>query len=147
VILSRNGQPFSTGASRFRDSAIGQGEPTAKIFVRFRLPNLAEEFVGQLDTGAAWSIVNWDIAEAAGIRIENGERVRYSGRWGTIEGVLVNCPILISADVGEPLAIESSIFVTADWSAGNFLGYCGLLERIRFALDPKANLFYFGPCD
>jgi len=25
-----------------------------------------------------------------------------------------------------------------------FLGYSGLLDRIRFALDPQANDFYFG---
>jgi hypothetical protein len=26
----------------------------------------------------------------------------------------------------------------------NFLGYEGLLQRIRFAVDPEVNLFYFG---
>jgi hypothetical protein len=30
-------------------------------------------------------------------------------------------------------------------SAGTFLGYSGLLERIRFAVDPQQNNFYFGP--
>jgi len=27
----------------------------------------------------------------------------------------------------------------------SFLGYSGLLSNIRFALDPQANDFYFGP--
>jgi hypothetical protein len=31
-----------------------------------------------------------------------------------------------------------------DWRGPNFLGYQGLLQRIRFAVDPEVNLFYFG---
>jgi len=32
----------------------------------------------------------------------------------------------------------------ADWPGPNFIGYEGLLQRIRFAVDPETNLFYFG---
>jgi hypothetical protein len=50
------------------------------------------------------------------------------------------------AEKGDPLATEGAFFVTEDWPDGlNFLGYSGCLDSIRFALDPQANHFYFGP--
>jgi hypothetical protein len=51
------------------------------------------------------------------------------------------------ADNGESLSIEATVWVSREWTGGNFLGYGGLLERIRFAVDPANNLFYFGPLD
>ncbi len=37
---------------------------------------------------------------------------------------------------------------SSDWPPGKtFLGYSGLLDSIRFALDPQRNHFYFGPGD
>jgi hypothetical protein len=39
------------------------------------------------------------------------------------------------------------VLVSAEWLAPTFLGYMGLLERIRFAIDPQANQFYFGRYD
>jgi hypothetical protein len=33
------------------------------------------------------------------------------------------------------------------WDLPNFLGLSGFLERIRFAVDPGSNLFYFGALD
>jgi hypothetical protein len=49
------------------------------------------------------------------------------------------------ADTGEPLDVPATVFVTPDWPGPNFLGYQGLLQRIRFAVDPESNRFYFGP--
>jgi hypothetical protein len=51
------------------------------------------------------------------------------------------------ADDGDSLRIDATVFVSSDWPrmAGTFLGYSGLLERIRFAVDPQKNDFFFGP--
>ncbi|HXU32325.1 MAG TPA: hypothetical protein VN851_17295 [Thermoanaerobaculia bacterium] len=146
MTLTRKGQEFTTGSARFHDSASNHLEPGSKVFVRFRIAHLEHEFLGLLDTGATWSIVDWEIAVLAGLRPESGHRIRYSGRWGTIEGSVVTCSFLLPASEGEPLEIQGSVFVSTDWRAGNFIGYRGLLERIRFALDPQENRFYFGPC-
>ena len=40
--------------------------------------------------------------------------------------------------------VESTVFVSPEWPEGNFIGYSGLLERIRFAIDPGSNSFVFG---
>jgi hypothetical protein len=39
---------------------------------------------------------------------------------------------------------EGTFFVSADWHGGTFLGYSGLLDRLRIGLDCPRNLFYFG---
>jgi hypothetical protein len=48
--------------------------------------------------------------------------------------------------VPEPVlaVVDATIFVSPDWHGPNFIGYQGLLQRIRFAVDPETNLFYFG---
>ena len=47
------------------------------------------------------------------------------------------------ADEGAPLEIEAVIFLSKDWPGGNFIGYQGFLQKIRFAVDPHCNRFYF----
>ena len=60
-------------------------------------------------------------------------------------GSLERFPITLPAEEGDALEIDATLFVCEDWHRGNFLGYNGFLERIRFALDPKLAKFYFGP--
>jgi hypothetical protein len=67
--------------------------------------------------------------------------------FGIKEGVLLRVPLKIVADEGESLDITGTFFVASDWPEGlTFLGYSGLLDSIRFALDPQVNDFYFGRC-
>lgn len=53
-------------------------------------------------------------------------------------------PVTLVADDGESLEVEAPFFVSPDWRGGTFLGYTGLLDRLRIALDSPANFFYFG---
>jgi hypothetical protein len=51
---------------------------------------------------------------------------------------------------GDDLEIPATVFVPTippgeTWLHPNFLGLTGLLDRIRFAVDPAENTFYFGP--
>lgn len=67
--------------------------------------------------------------------------------FGRKVGSLVRVPFTLLADEGEELVSEGLFFVTPDWPEGmTFLGYSGLLDSIRFALDPQVNDFFFGPC-
>ena len=56
----------------------------------------------------------------------------------------MRAPVSLVADEGESLDLDATFFVSADWRHGTFLGYSGLLEWIRFVIDPYRNLFYFG---
>ncbi len=66
-----------------------------------------------------------------------------STRFGRVRGTFFRGLITLLAHGGEPLDVDSTIFISPDWTGPNFLGYQGLLQRIRFAFDPETNLFYF----
>jgi hypothetical protein len=144
-VLKLGELPFTRGSAKFLDREPGFAEATAKIFVRFSVEGVSAEFYAQLDTAAAWSILKPEIAAEAGIDLASGEPASLSTRLGTKTGYLVRWPLVVHAELGEPLEIEATLFVSPDWTAGNFFGYSGLLEHLRFALDPSANRFYFGP--
>ncbi len=119
-------------------------EPTPKIFVKILVGIAPIPLLAQLDTGAAWSVLDGEIAEALGFLEHKGPTVGLSTRAGTIRGSLIRTPLTLVADEGESYELEATLFASRDWAFGNFLGYSGLLERVRFAVDPETNDFYFG---
>lgn len=99
-----------------------------------------------VDTGAPWCIFSPDIGEFLQDGFEPvSDWLFLSTRLGTFSGVLYRVPLKFAMSEGEPLTINATVFVSPDWSGPNFIGYEGLLQRIRFAVDPEENLFYFGP--
>jgi hypothetical protein len=130
------------GRSSFADRSPFHFELTAKIYVS----HLPQPLLAQLDTGAAWSILAPDIAAKAQISPRFGDPARLSTRFGIKDGYLLRIPFTLVADEGISLDTEGTFFISPDWPPGqNFLGYSGLLDSIRFALDPQSNHFYFGP--
>ena len=97
-----------------------------------------------LDTGAPWSVLNAELAEALELFDRDGEPVTISSRVGTVQGKLVRAMTTLVADDGDSVEVDSTVFISRDWPEGNFIGYSGLLERIRFAIDPHDNAFIFG---
>ena len=61
-----------------------------------------------------------------------------------MEGILVRTPFTLVAEEGTSLRIDATVFISRDWQEGTFLGYGGMLERIRSAVDPRENDFFFG---
>lgn len=146
-MLKLDGRPFTAGRSKYSDHVPQRLEPTAKIYVRIVFEGMDRMVTAQLDTGAAWSILGSETAERLGLFSESGEPVRMRTSFGIKDGLLVRVPLKIVADEGESLAATGTFFVTPDWPEGlTFLGYSGLLDSIRFALDPQVNDFYFGRC-
>lgn len=142
-MLTLDGSAFATGRSGYLDSHGGT-EPTPKIFVKVFTGNMPIPVLAQLDTGAAWSVLDGDIAEALGFLERVGPRITLSTRSGIARGKLIRSTVTLLADEGESCDVDATLFVSRDWRYGNFLGYSGLLERIRFAVDPGSNHFYFG---
>ena len=89
-------------------------------------------------------MVNAELAEDLGLFNRDGEPTTIVSRIGAVQGRLVRAMTRLIAEDGESLDIEATVFVSPDWMAGNFIGYSGLLERIRFAVDPHTNSFFFG---
>jgi hypothetical protein len=48
------------------------------------------------------------------------------------------------ADEGVAISIATSVWTAETFQGPNLLGYGGLLEKMRFALEPAENCFYFG---
>jgi hypothetical protein len=138
---------FTWGRASFRDSLPEVSELTAKIFVKICLEGRIDSvFYAQVDTGAAWSILDPLLAEKLGLLSLEGPRTRLSTRFGLLRGTLIRSTVTFLADEGIHLDTSATFFISPDWPPGRtFLGYSGLLDSIRFAVDPQANHFYFGP--
>jgi hypothetical protein len=98
-----------------------------------------------LDTGSQWRSLPSRIAAA----IENagpadGPMERMSTRFGSIDGRLMRLPLALVAEDGETLDAEATWFVSVAWPGPATIGWKGCLERLRFALDPTHEQFYFG---
>jgi hypothetical protein len=145
MLKTSDGADFATGRASFFDQDANALEGTAKIFVKIEPSNLGFPVLAQLDTGSAWSILKPEIAEAMQLTNEEGQPERLNTRFGNIDGQLKRTNITILADDGSSVELEATVFIPTEWTGGNFLGYAGLLERIRFAVDPQENFFYFGP--
>lgn len=143
-MLTLLGEPFASGWSRFVDQHPRFAEPTAKIFVKVEFAGVDRAWMAQIDTGAAYSVLEVEVATALGLMNLGGQRVRVSTRLGTLSGELLRVPLTLIADEGLSLDLEATFFISRDWRGGTFLGYTGLLDRLRIALDSPANLFYFG---
>ena len=145
MMLKLGGVDFTQGRSTFRDQSLEMWEPTAKIYVRVLVGDLARVVVAQLDTGAAWSVLDPLVARSLGLFEAEGHLTRLETRFGTMKGRLVRIPLRFIAEQGISLDTEGTFFISPDWPPGRtFLGYSGLLDAMRFALDPQANHFYFG---
>ena len=70
-------------------------------------------------------------------------------RWGTVEGRLHRVTISLLAEEGNSLEFETTVLVPtlppgATWDRPSFIGLNNFLNRIRFAVDPNEDVFYFG---
>ena len=145
MLLRPDGSSFTTGRSHYTDRASGSQEPSAKIFVKIGVAPLPGPIVAQLDTGASWSMLDAEVADAMDLLNGEGEQVPISTRLGRVVGRLERIHLDILADEGDSLRLEATVWVSSEWRSGSFLGYGGLLQHIRFVVDPSENAFHFGP--
>ena len=141
---------FAVGSAHFEDRYPGD-EHNARIVLTATLEG-GPSTPMIVDTGAPWCVLNPELADAWGITFHEiyrpSERLNIRGVPYT--GRLVRAAIVLKATSGEDLALEATIFIPElapgeTWNLPNFLGLDGLLNRIRFAVDPTENIFYFGP--
>ena len=65
-----------------------------------------------------------------------------------LEGSIIRLNMTLPADEGEDLTVDATAFIPdveeywGDFPC--FIGQLGFLERIRYALDPATDTFYFG---
>lgn len=122
-------------------------ESSSKIVLSVQIKN-SGPIMAVMDTCAPWCIFDPDllslleIDEEDGYRPEKGLNIR-----GTIYyGALVRVPVTFLADEGIDISVEATVFIPEREydSPRYFIGLDGCLSRIRFAIDPSENIFYFG---
>lgn len=144
TLLLPDGRPFTAGAADYYDHAFPDPVPTEpRIYIRLELFGI--EILVMVDTAAPWCILEPTLGDAIRRHIEElpGDRT-LSTRLGSFVGRLYRGPVALVADSGEGIEIEATFFLSPEWPGGNFVGYLGFLDRLRFAIDPQANMFYFG---
>lgn len=136
---------FAVGISRYLDAYPGQREAQPRIYVKFRPPGIADPLLALLDTGGHFCILNHEVVPLIRDQLTHrlDESVLHTAR-GPIRGELYILTLELIAERGANLIIDSTAFISPEWRAPNFLGYSGVLDRVRFAIDPRTNLFYFG---
>ena len=142
-MLSEEGQPFTTGLCKYYDGIEADESGDSKLFIAVKLGTLETPILAMVDTGAPFCIFEPEILAELGYSFEVDRAIRLSTRRGPKLGSPDRIPITFIANEGKSLEVESTVFVTVDWK-GNFIGFMGCLQRLRFAIDPSANSFHFG---
>jgi predicted aspartyl protease len=133
---------FATGCQLYRDELPGTNERLARVVVTVLLEDL--DFNALLDTGANDCVLAWQVAEQVPQLLEPAEiQVRALG--GNVHvGLYFPVVLVFPADEGQDLTLDTFAWASETFSGPSLIGYGGMLEKIRFALDPEHNLFYFG---
>ena len=142
-MLKLGAETFTTGRARFEDNAPWAAELTAKIYVKITPQDLGIVLLALLDTGAPWSVLDAEVAESLNLLNGDGEAKTIRTWRGNVHGRLERINLRLHADEGDSLDFEATVLVAPEWR-GNFLGYGGLLQHIRFGVDATNNFFYFG---
>jgi hypothetical protein len=152
-----DGNTFAVGAIQYRYAPATPQETTNRIILPITI-DVGKSITTQavLDTGAPYGIITPDIAQAAGYTADLGlDRLTVGVRGFKLNGSLARLSITLQASIGQNLTVDTTAFIPDSdqvWGAfatawgefPTFVGLSGFLERIRFAIDPTEDTFYFG---
>ena len=149
MLLFPDGTPFADAYSPFVYRLATLQETTNRIFLQVSVEGIETEAF--LDTGSSYVILEPHIAELLNIDRSQGERIeKFNIRGNIIRGDLLRMTITILAEEGRSLLVDATAFVPElapdqEWEdLPTILGLTGFLERIRFAINPTIDRFYFG---
>ena len=132
---------FVSGYQWFRDSVPANPETVPRIVITVILEG--REIPALVDTGASQCVVSWTVAEALAT-VEDCE-VQFRAVGGNIHhGLLFPITINFPADQGEAVTLDVTAWSAETFYGPNLIGYGGVLERLRIAIDPATNRFFFG---
>lgn len=135
-------ESFATGSQWYLDSLPDRHETVSRIVLSVSVEST--ELLAMLDTGATGLVLRWPIPERV-LPLYLSGRPEVRGLGGNVhEGRSFVATLLLQADEGETLRVEALVWASETFNGANLVGYGGLLEKVRFAVDPDRNLFYFG---
>ncbi len=123
------------------------GDPTGKLTIQVEIAGL--RITAVVDTAAPYMICEPEIAEQLSFSVsESIGATQLRTHLGPVTGHLYRAPITLPAASGASVELQATVFVPQpdQWIDNpSFLGFHGCLERIRLAIDPSTDSFYFGP--
>lgn len=136
--------------TRYEDHYPGY-EQSARLVIEVNVEN-RYTVPAIVDTGAPWCVLDPELAQ----QLQVTQAVSYEPttmliiRQGSYKGRLLKLNLTLQAEQGEDLSVDATVFIPSLgpgelWPHPNFIGLDGFLSRIRFAVDPGENAFYFGP--
>lgn len=142
-----DGRHFATGRASCEIQPIfGERDDTIRIILNVQVEGIPIQAI--LDTGGVFAVIDPLIARELALD-KNTSLINKTLiiRGQQIQGSLHRISLLLPAEQGETMELEVTAFIPNtpdDWGTlPNFLGLTGCLERIRFAVDPQENQFYF----
>ncbi len=145
-----NGELFATGAAPYAYQPATDVEMSPRVVVTITIGDF--ETSAFVDTGGVFLLCAPEIAEHLGLDPEAGvpvSRLLFRNRF--LPGVLHRVPLTLRAEQGDSLTIETTASVPRLTSDQEWLdefpcvlGMSGCLERVRFAVDPSTDTFFFG---
>lgn len=148
ILQFADGRPFATGACPYWDQLSLDRTETPRILVAICIGDSQTQAV--VDTGGVYLVCDPEIPDLLSLNPSTSLGVtNLIIRGYKYTGHLQRLTITMLAEEGESLELEVTAFIPRldpeqEWRFPSFLGLQGCLEFLRFAVDPGANVFYFG---
>lgn len=144
LLTFEDGQRFSDGACQYLYRPI-DGETTSRIFLQVGIDHIQTQ--AAIDTGGVYLFCDPETADLLNLdRANSLESIVIQIRGIQVRGDLHRVLLTLSAEEGENLIIDATAFIPGDEMPNlpTILGMHCCLERLRFAVDPTTQSFYFG---
>lgn len=146
-----NGASFAIGSTGYDYRPATSHETTPRLVVEVEIEGILAEAV--IDTGGVYLFCNPEIAQRLALTpaeaLSEVQVILFRGVY--VHGRLYRLHLTLLAEPGEDVTIQTTAFVPEPEEAEHWgdmpclLGFYGCLERLRFAVDPHTERFYFGP--
>ena len=144
-----DGEPFATGLAACEIGPASPADPSARVLVRVAIEDVETRAV--VDTAAPYVVCPPWLAQRINLSSADSiDHIRLNIRGNSIPGHLQLLRVTFPAEEGVTHEVEATVFVPdmiqphAWGDLPAYIGLTGCLERMRFALDPGSDDFYFG---
>jgi len=144
-----NGEPFAIGMTGYDYRPATSYETTPRLVLEVEIAGILAEAI--VDTGGVYLFCNPNIARRLSLApteaLSGVQTILFRGIF--VHGRLYRLTLTLLADEGEDAIIQTTAFVPEPDEAEHWgdmpciLGLYGCLERMRFAVDPYTERFYF----
>ena len=139
----------ATGAISYQDRPATPQENTPQVVLEIAIEGIVAEAI--VDTGGVYLLCHPRLARQLDMDASQAVSpvIELLFRGAFLQGRLHRMSLTLLAEVGENLGFEATAFVPEQDEEGwsdmpSILGFYGCLERIRMAIDPVTETFYFG---